>query len=305
MSQSFKETFSRLFKLVSETEFTNNGEARLTRDLQRISDRILHREYEETDFVGNTFNVPDRTREFYDNLNGYYRHVQTWERILGVLQLNSIPQIIDLCPGWAPKLSLALWYAGYSGELLLLDKDEESMSALVQFMQIFKPRYRITPVCTDLLRNVPHLKAKLVLANHIADDMALELAQKRFCYSVSELYETEGAFKKIWEDILDNPENLIDETAARLVNIMSTLVTDGGSAFFTQYTAYMERLLELDPVVTFSKKIVEKAVVMLCEMGFVREYKLIEDAFEGFSGVFASNDCWLIRRQAFTGCKTP
>lgn len=297
MATASKEILSKLLTAVNQHALSEVEEQRLVKDLTRVIERLDKREYARSDFVGNTFNVPDRTKEFYGNLSSYFQHVLTWERIFQALQYKTIPKIIDLCPGWAPKLALSLWYIEYAGEIVLVDKDKESTAALIEFMQLFRPKYSFSINAVDLLHEAPPVSADLVIANHIADDLALEIAAERFGYKISDLYADEESYKKIWQMLLDEPHDLKERTVEVLTRTILSSVKSSGHVVLTQYSAYLERLLGLKPVVQFAQSIITETVKRLIVQGFILEQSKVDQALLGYSGVFSSKECWILKRQ--------
>lgn len=267
----------------------------LNKDLEAVIDRLEKDEYKKSGFTGNKFNVPDRTREFYIYLQFYCEIGQNWAKILRTINVNKYKEVVDLCPGYTPKIELALFYSGFKGKVIAIDKDIDSPKRLVKFMELFNPPFKIIPTKLDLFDNFKS-KHKLIIGNHVIDDLVVDLFCKKWGISQTEIYEKEGAIINLWNKILTDKNKNLSESLEKIANIFERITSKNSLILLSQYKSYMERLLNLDEAARFSRTLFNMIIKELCKKGFKNEQKLIEKSFKKYKGHFGTNDCCILRK---------
>jgi hypothetical protein len=242
MSDALLDAIGSLLLNVSEGEREN-----VLRDLGAVRDRLRAGEYARTDFLArNRFDILRRTREFMSYMNGWARHAETWAAILGELPFDRIARVEDVCPGWAPKIEIALAQIGFGGALILVDRDVEAAERLREFMRVFRPRYRIAIHDEDFFApsNVPlDRRADLVIANHAIDDLLID----RLAPNATKVYEDEAAICEAFRAIDSARQSALEEIAPRIAALLGARVREGGYLALAQYPSYVESVLDLGP----------------------------------------------------------
>jgi len=176
-------------------------------DLLAMNERIEKGSYKETDFINrNTYNVAQRTKEFFIYLNSYYQIAKTWESILCTFPLSTYQKITHLCPGWAPKVEMAFCFLNYSGTINIIEANNDAAKHLIESIKLFSPKFAIKNSSTDFYS--PNLgKSDLVIANHIIDDLLIDEYLKQNQKQSIEIYESEDRFKQVSLEIYNNLKN--------------------------------------------------------------------------------------------------
>jgi hypothetical protein len=267
----------------------------LNKDLETVLDRLEKDEYKKSGFNVNKFNVPDRTREFYIYLQFYCEIGQNWTPLLKAIDINKYKEVVDLCPGYTPKIELALFYSGYKGKVIAIDKDIDSPKRLVKFMELFNPPFKTIPEKIDLFDHFKS-KYKVIIGNHIIDDLVVDLYCKKWGISKTEIYEKEGAITNLWAKILKDKDKNLAECLTKLVDIFERITAKNGIILMSQYKSYMEKLLNLDEAARFSRTLFKMIIKELCKIGFVNEQNLVQKALKNYKGHFGINDCCILRK---------
>jgi len=241
----------------------------LLRDLKAIERRMKSGEYADTDFENrNSFDIPRRTREFFRYFRGYMRQAQTWKVLLKNLPMNSFPSLINICPGWAPKIELALHLSGYEGQVILFDKNQDSLTSLMDFLEFFEPRFTLKTVLSDVY-SLPKPTAKLVIGNHILDDLLLN----KFCQDhnliLEDVYESESTYKEIIQKIMTR--KLSKEFIAETAQALQAFCEPGATLILTQYPALAETDLTLTDWTRFCHDFLLALKAIFLQLGAVDE----------------------------------
>ena len=283
---------------LTQADYSEKEYRRLVRDLERVTQRLRKREYAQTDFCGNTFNVPERTQEFFYYLDSYFRNGRTWARVLERLDVKRYRSIIDLCPGWSPKVELGLFYLGFSGEVSLVDQSPDALKQLTDTLTLFAPRYHLKPIEQNLFS--PHnLRGDLVVANHVIDDLVLSHFGEQKLFDYSAIYQAEEALERAWTAVLEHSPADRGEVIEKIAAALEQFVVPDGILVLTQYRSYLEELLDLDQSVGYSRKVLSAVVRSLESRGFIPEPELIGECLQGFAGYFGPEDCVVLRRGSF------
>lgn len=216
----------------------------LNHDLDFLLQRLRAGAFAETDFAGrNLFDIPRRTREFFRYFFGYYAQAQTWAAILAECNLSQAERVIDLCPGWAPKIEWALQKLGYTGEVVIYDKSASALENVGAFMELFSPAYTLRRVQGDL-QDEHKPVASVVVANHVIDDVLLSHFADLWGYDQNTLYESEKTYAELALRIAAaEPER--KNFQEKLFSELMSFVAPGGIFIATHYPSLTEEFLGL------------------------------------------------------------
>jgi hypothetical protein len=279
---------------LSQNKLTKIEEKRLLNNLDVIYDRLRKGEYKKTSFSKNKFDVPNRAKEIYTDLQFYSLLGKTWAQLLEPLEINKFTKIVDLCPGYTPKIELALFYLGYKGEVIVLDNDVESVTELKKFMALFNPQFAITERIVNLF-NPSKEKYQLVLANHVIDDLVLSHFSQKKGVSLKNIYEKEGALIDLWKYILSNKESHLNEIIPRIASVFDQLIEKNGLLCMSHYKSYMEKILDMDDAAGFNREVFKQVAQELSLRGFVQEGNVVEN-LKKYKGHFTPRDCAVLRK---------
>jgi hypothetical protein len=102
--KQIEKIYLQLNNYTSQNKLTKHEFSNLIHDLQEVVTRLEAGHYQHSDYISrNTFDIPRRTEEFLIYLQGYHQVAQTWTEILRPLISKDTQNVLDLCPGWAPK----------------------------------------------------------------------------------------------------------------------------------------------------------------------------------------------------------
>ena len=268
---------------------------RIEEELNALAERLKNRKYKIAYTAYNIFNIPDRTEDLYEHLKFYCDTGRTWAVLLSAINIHSYGKVVDLCPGFAPKVELGLFYLDYQGEVIIVDKRMDSMKKLEEMLMLFGPKYKITPKKIELFK--PHPQSyPVVIANHIIDDLVMDYFAKKFNISSQEIYEKEGKLIEIWGKILSGKQSHAEEILPHLVQGVGSLIQKGGWLLMAQYQSYIEKLFNLKEVTRFNKNLFKKLVEELSREGFYNDRNLVEKSFKNFKGIFKKSECYILKK---------
>jgi len=274
-------------------ELSELSARRLTRDLERVELRVRNGEYEKSPFEDNVLNLPDRTHQVTVEAEFMAAVGRSWTRLLAPLGLAAATRVIDLGPGWAPKVELALYYGKFTGQAVLINQDAEAMATLRRFLSIFDLPFSLESVCEDLF-SWQGEAGDLVLGNHLLDDLVIDEYCREAGVDPGGLYARESAFRGAWEAILRRPSGQSEALAERLAAVVARLTRPGGHAVFVQYPSYAERTLGLTDAVAYSQRLLRGLGVALTRRGFVDRSGEAGAALAGAAGPFAPEHCLML-----------
>lgn len=279
-----------LQNLLRRKKLSRQARERLDKDLNAIYLRLEKNEYETSSLSQNVFDVSTISEQFYKYMETHTKIAKIWEKILKQLPLNNLKEIVDLCPGSAPKIELALYYNGYKGNVILFEKDKEATSRLIKFMQLINHELKIIP----LNKNFFTYKGKFnfVIANHALDDLIISYFAKKFSTSPNEVYRNEESYKKFWDKIYSNKNSM--EIVNHLTPIFSNLVNKKGYLCLSQYKSFMEKMLNLDSSYKFSRKVLLSVSRNLLNLDFENININISN---GTSNYFSLKDLVILRKK--------
>jgi hypothetical protein len=230
---------------------------RAARSLDKVLNRMQRREYERFTFDGNVFDLPDRVQELICELEFYSSLGKTWAKVLGALGVLDEPRIVDLCPGYAPKIELGLFYLGYAGEVLLVNKDARAFAQHHKFLALFAPRFRVETSARDVWSEEVGAH-RIVAANHVLDDLVVDHYAARLGIAADDIYEKEGCLIEVWDHILARRDQHREEMTARIAAVLRRVVAPGGKLAVAQYSSYIERVLDLSRVTAFNVELLHE-----------------------------------------------
>ena len=288
-----KSIIKRLQSQLSKKTLSLDAQKRISKDLDAIYARLLKNEYETSGIVENAFDVPDKSKQFHTHLKTYARIGRSWIKVLRCLPINNYPEIVDICPGYAPKVELGLLYSHYKGRVIVLDVDASATKTLTKFMELFDHEFSIQSLVRDLFSRDKR-QFNFVIGNHVVDDLILNYFAVKEGVSMSDLYEKEGEFVKMWGKILENEKDNSEEISKKLTEVFDSLIQHNGYLCLSQYKSYMEKMLDLHRSYLFSKKVFGRLIAALCHKGFDR-VSLPKESTSGRSH-FSNNEVVILRK---------
>lgn len=289
-----QEKLAQITQLTKKLKLTKLEQKRLCKDLEAVQKRLETREYRLGGFNMNVFDVPDRTREFYIYLKFYCDIGLSWKHIFSGLKVNRYKEIIDLCPGYTPKIELGLFYSNYKGTLFVIDKDKNAIKELNDLLALFQPAFQIKPIIIDLFQKTPK-KGLFVTGNHFIDDFALSYFAQKWKIKISDIYEKEGMAVSTWNKIIAKKEHL-KEVVEKTAKVIAKCVEKQGYICLTQYESYMERLLGLKKVTKFNELALKEIKKILIEKhGFQDEHHIVNKALKNKRTYLKSNHFILLK----------
>lgn len=245
-ANSIIKTAQDISKFVRHNTLTSFEQKNVQRDIDIMYSRIIGRQYVETDFVDrNRFDAGRRTEEFFQYMEGYIQQSKRWENILKqMLTQHKISSITDICPGWAPKIELALGHLQYTGSVTLYDQDTKAMKRLTSFIHNFCPNLRIRSHKGNVLSKTAKPQGDLTVCNHIIDDIILSLYARNERIPLHTLYKSEASFIQITQRISNNPTFIKKAAESIAISLLRFLKKDS-HCIIAQYPGLTESSLEL------------------------------------------------------------
>jgi hypothetical protein len=280
--------------LAERTDLTPLEAKRLARDLERVATRLRNGDYEKSPFEDNVLNLPDRTHQVMVEVEFMSAVGRAWARILAPLGIATARRVIDLGPGWAPKVEMGLYYTPFDGELIMINQDAGAIDTLTRFLTLLDVRFTRSVATVDLFawRGAP---ADFVLANHLLDDLVLDRHCRRTGTDPTSLYARESAFREAWTTILAQPRTETDTLVEALAETVARLTRPGGVAAFVQYPSYAERTLGLTEVVAHGRAILHDLGALLLARGFTDHADDTRRALASGDGPFGPEHCMVMR----------
>lgn len=289
------EFLNKIAEFLSGRKISLIEEKRLNKDLDAVFERLSKREYQRAGFSNNKFDIQDRTREFFTYLDFYCFMGKTWARVLKKININRYKQVVDLCPGYTPKVELALFYLGYKGEIMLLDQENSSTKQVEKFMQLFNPKYKIKRKKINLFGDLKD-KYQIIIGNHIIDDLVIDYFCKKTKIKPSEVYEKEGKLVEVWKRIFADKKNITKNLVPKISKIFEKLMAKNGLILIAQYQSYIERMLDLKGVNSFNKNLLKEIAKTLCSKNFTDETGTVKESLRGYKGHFSANEIYVLKK---------
>lgn len=293
-----KKNINKIVSSLKIIKLNNIEKKRLNKDLSNVYDRIVKREYIQTDFSkDNKFNIPDRTKDFFWYLDSYCKTWKTISKLLNQLSVNKYKNVIDLCSWWAPKVTLWFFYSNYKWNVILLDKDTKSTWKLINFMKLFNPSYKLTRQNIDLFTEFDY-KSDFIVWNHVIDDLIISFFSKEHNYKVSNIYESENNLLKCWDNILNSWETFKSKVTNNISTIFDNLLLSNWIIIISQYQSMIEYLLDLKDVTLYNKEV----------MNWIKEHLMNSWKYEDLSSIsykvlkpnkdaFNASECIILKKK--------
>lgn len=269
----------------STSNFTLEEAQNCLKDIETIKKKIKNGYYKSADFVpSNEFYHKSKTSELYTYFSGYYERSKRWLEIFHSLPKNSIKTVLDLCPGWSPKVEFALRDWGFSGKLYVLDSNQEALKDLKNFLDIIHVDYTVDMMCNSLL-TCPQMRVDLLAANHVLDDMILESYCSQKGYNLDEIYESEKLFKTVTTDILSQNGKTFSAFIKTLARKIDSLMNQKGYVIFLHYPGKLEKGLGLYEWIQFIYHITVELQQQLINKGYasIQEGSIVSETLDDSS----------------------
>lgn len=264
------------------------------RDLETITQKFERGEYKKGFINANKFDIGTRTEGLFREMEFLLQLGHDWERILRVLPLSNFSKVVDLCPGYTPKIELGLYFRQYSGKVYVLDIDLKSMGSLARFIKLFDPKFEVIKKKENLFGKTASLY-DLVLGNHVIDDLVVYYFTKKLGVKLKDFYASEDVAVGVWKNILADRTHNAEDVSGRIADIFVKITNVGGTVCLTQYESYAEKLFDLRKAYSFNKEVFGKVKSILVKRGFKDCSKSISKAFRGYKGHFGEKDCMLLQ----------
>jgi hypothetical protein len=268
---------------------------RLLDNLQTIYRRLIKRDFQKYGYSENRFDIPNRANEFFTELEFQALLGKTWECILKEININSYSHVVDLCPGYSPKIELGLFYLQYKGEVVAIDGDSHALSMLVRFMDLFNPQFKISKKIVNLFGRFKG-NYDVVLANHIIDDLVLCYFSQKLRIKHRDIYSKEENVKIIWKHVLSDKKTNLDMMSTVISKMFNQLIEPKGIICITHYKSYFDKLLDADKAYKFNQELLKKIVAELKHNGFSDDKDIVKRAFEKKKGHFGVDNCIVLRK---------
>jgi hypothetical protein len=175
----------------------------------------------------------------------YYQYcVETWQEILARVDFSSIHTILDLCPGWAPKIELALLSTTFKGTVYAVDLNREHLSIFHKLIDPFIKSFAVKTLERDILKintMKENYRADLIIGNHVLDDILI----MGYCESenvpYAEMLTNPAINNNTWE-YLARKTHLTQKITSKLTSFIDCTLSDGGTLLLSQYPSYPEKL---------------------------------------------------------------
>jgi hypothetical protein len=246
----------------------------LTQDLQHVLLRLQTKMYQESDYENrNIFDVPRRTEEFLRYLAGYDFQGEMWSLLLKPLVTQETQNILDLCPGWAPKIELALWKSGYKNNVYLLDTELNSIESIIRYMHMLKADLKIITTVGNFFTSPSIPKMDIVVANHIIDDLLLNEYCATHNQTLAQLYASEEKLLAAVSDICQHDKShqsdYQKEFALKISTQLVSFLKPSSHLVLTQYAGLFEKAHQLDKWVDFVSSIFDLVATNLEQEGLI------------------------------------
>lgn len=276
---------SKLALYKTKNEFEKKG---ITRDLEIILQKLEKGEYKKGFVAQNKFDIVSRTEGLFRELEFLMQLGHDWEQVLKILHIKKDSEIVDLCPGYTPKIELGLYYLNFKGKISLLDKDLKSIKNLERFINLYNPKFTIVKEQKDLFSHKSTYD--FVLGNHIVDDLTVYYFCRKLKIPLTKFYADEQTAEKVWKKILENPEKNSAEISQKIAKALNVLTRKKGYLCLAQYKSYSEKLFGMKDSYEFNKKVFQKIQKELTGYGFTQDNKTVESAYKNYKGHIKKSD---------------
>lgn len=236
-------------------------------ELSLVSKRLSSGEYQHASFQRNVLNIPDRAAELVTDLQFLEKIGRIWETIFRAAGVRDDMRLLDVGCGFLPKVELGLFYAGFRGEVTLLDSCEEALERACQFLSAFNAGFS-TRKRSESLWDSAAGSYDFICANHLIDDLVLDAYCSRNAISLSSIYDDEQAFRQSWEDIIAHP-SFAFSLMSRLGRYVSRMTPrNNGGLLLLDYPSHSHLALDLDHIFRLVSELQKALRASLKEHGF-------------------------------------
>ena len=265
-------------KNISDREVDN-----LHSDLVAMQQRLASGDYMQTDYLNrNVHDVYRRTMEFFFYFESYHRLARTWQQVLELLDIHSTQSILDICPGWAPKIEMALVYLGYKNRVHILDQDKSVMRICENFLNFFNPQFKVFCHPKNFFEHEEQ-RTELVIANHVLDDLLLERYSHFSGQTLSEIYRSEASFVEVTAKIPDWQKTHWPEVVKEIADALSRFVCSGGLLILSQYPSLSDQNLTQTLWPEYCFQIMVQVCNQLLGLGFEDESNVYQQAIDSYA----------------------
>ncbi len=233
----------------------------VARDLSLILSFINSGEYQSTElFHRNRFDTQKRTYEFFSYIKGCFQQATQWyEFIQHHIPLATLSSILDIGPGFSPKIELALKLAGYKGRLTVVDKSASALIGLQDFLHMVDFPFELHAICDDLFA-IKNVHFNLVTANHLFDDLLMDAYCTIEQLPLQWVYESETSMIDVTSKIIQTFDTTL--LTHKIALTLGELVQENGFLLIRHYQGLTEKALELTAwyafVTLFFENVVEE-----------------------------------------------
>jgi hypothetical protein len=138
---------------------------------------------------------------------------QVWAHILALLEMGNDQHVVEIGPGHSVKIASGLSYAGYKGQVTILDALQSVLDVLKPDYQEFLPENTLHFKCGMLHESAAagELTVDVLLGNHVLDDMLVAAAGEMGALAWSADYRHDIApdLRAAWAQLEQNEAALL------------------------------------------------------------------------------------------------
>lgn len=259
--------FSLLEQLVHrQTSLSKEEQAHLELDLRLMHNFLDAKEYQHTAlWHRQQLCVQKKNHEYLGYIHGCYQQAMEWKNFLQSLPIENISTLLDIGPGFSPKIEIALKKLQYHGQLTILDCTDNEFEKLQSYLNLFDIDYEVVFVKDNLIS----LKAErfdMIVTNHFLDDYLLNEYCKIEAQCIQSIYSNENYFKEATQQIIHRMDYKL--FVMQLVHAFLRLTKHQGFLVIRHYQSLTEKILELNDWVYFLDKFFLEMVHELQNEGF-------------------------------------
>lgn len=205
-------------------------------------------------------------------LDYYLWCAETYREIFEVLKVQSYHTVIDLCPGWSPKIEMALLKTSFSGTVVAVDKSYTDLQYLLLLLTPFNPQFKIKLKQIDLNKEQYNLKGDIIIANHLIDDLLVDAyLSKTGTYELN-IFQNSTHLQSIWGKIIPD-KRLHKKVTTLLVEILLESIQKQGYIIISQYEGYQEKLYGRRDITKICQSVMIEVKHLLLKTGKFVDYQ--------------------------------
>jgi hypothetical protein len=192
------------------------------------------------------------------HLDYYLTASEQWAAVLAHFQLTEQSTVVEISPGWAPKIPLALYRQGFAGKYIGYDLSREALAQLQQFMEMIPAKFTAEYQCGDVLQS-PLPPADMLVMNHVIDDLLLGR------YGQLKSYESVAELQKSWQALAQLPLATFQPLVKQLATNITNSLHQNGQLLLHQYPGYIETLHHLPAAWELTRVVTQQLVQTLLD----------------------------------------